>query len=114
MFHLLYRRSILTKRWPEAHSSDGPGISVRFNKGISSAAINAIQRGPGICGMNPYFKHEMQSTEDDVSELVLFTDNFTDKTSAPNHNFPETPEWRRRDLIKPHSSKPNLWQHYKW
>ena len=61
---------------------------------------------------NPHFKHEMQLAEDGAYELVLFTDASTEKRSALNHNFPGTPEWRTRDLFKPHPSKPNLWQYY--
>jgi len=61
---------------------------------------------------NPYFKHQMQPTEDGSYELVLFTDASTEKRSALNHNFPGTAEWRTRDLFKPHPSKPDLWQYY--
>ncbi|KAF4627477.1 hypothetical protein G7Y89_g10678 [Cudoniella acicularis] len=61
---------------------------------------------------NPHFKHVMELAEDGAYELVLFTDASTEKRSALNHNFPGTPEWRTRDLFKPHPSKPNLWQYY--
>lgn len=61
---------------------------------------------------NPHFKFRMELTEDGAYELVLLTDETTEKTSALNHNVPGTSEWWTRDLFKSHPTKPNLWKYY--
>ena len=69
---------------------------------------------------HPAFKVEMQPVgvgeeADSVNELVLFTDETTQKMSALNHNFPKTRgEWRTKDLFLRHPSpgKGNLWKYY--
>ncbi|KAF2472981.1 putative NRPS-like enzyme [Lindgomyces ingoldianus] len=63
---------------------------------------------------NPYFKVEMQPSEDEhgAFELVLYADSSTEKISALNHNMPGTPIYRTKDLFKQHPEKPQLWQYY--
>lgn len=63
---------------------------------------------------NPNFKLEMQPSEDEIgaSEMVLFTDNSTERMSALNHNLPGTTEWRTKDLFLPHPTKPDLWSYF--
>lgn len=63
---------------------------------------------------NPNFKLEMQPSEDEngAFEMVLFTDQTTERMSALNHNLPGTTEWRTKDLFKPHPTKQNLWSYY--
>ena len=61
---------------------------------------------------NPHFPLEMKLAEDGAYELVLFSNDSTDKMSALNHNVPGTSVWRTRDLFKRHPSKENLWQYY--
>ncbi|TGO62823.1 hypothetical protein BCON_0017g00660 [Botryotinia convoluta] len=63
---------------------------------------------------NPNFKLEMQPSEDEdrAYELVLFTDESTERMSALNHNLPGTKEWRTKDLFMPHPKKQNLWRYY--
>ena len=59
---------------------------------------------------HPCRKIELQPSEDDAYELVVFSDDSTERTSGLNHNFPDKKEWRTKDLFKPHPKKPNLWR----
>jgi thioester reductase-like protein len=63
---------------------------------------------------NPTFKLEMQPSDDEIGafEMVLFTDDSTERMSALNHNLPGTTEWRTKDLFMPHPTKPNLWTYF--
>ena len=61
---------------------------------------------------NSCFKLEMQPSDDDAYELVLYSDASTESMSALYHNLPGTRKWRTKDLFKPHPSKPNLWRYY--
>ena len=62
--------------------------------------------------LHPDAKQEMQRLEDneELYELVLHTDETTERTSSLNHNFPHLKEWRTKDIFVPHPSKPNLWK----
>ena len=59
---------------------------------------------------HPDFKCEMQPSDDDAFEMVLFPDASTERSSALNHNFPHIREYRTKDLFKPHPTKRNLWR----
>jgi thioester reductase-like protein len=59
---------------------------------------------------HPNEQFELQPTEEGAFELVLLTDKGVEHTSSLYHNFPLEPEWRTKDLFKPHPTKPGLWK----
>lgn len=59
---------------------------------------------------HPSVKQQMQPSDDDAYELVIFPDASTTGILQLGHNFPNVEEWRTRDLFKPHPVKPHLWR----
>lgn len=59
---------------------------------------------------HPCRKIELQPSENAAYELVVLSDDSTERTSGLNHNFPDKKYWRTKDLFKPHPKNPNLWR----
>ncbi|KAL8934421.1 MAG: hypothetical protein Q9216_005921 [Gyalolechia sp. 2 TL-2023] len=59
---------------------------------------------------NPCRRIELQPSDDDSYELVVFSDDTTGRISGLDHNYPGVKEWRTKDLFKQHPKKPNLWR----
>ena len=61
---------------------------------------------------HPQAKIRMEPSEDESFELVLLNDSDPNAVGIAGafYNFPESHEWRTRDLFKSHPEKPNLWR----
>ena len=59
---------------------------------------------------HPNMRFELQPSDDDAFELVVFADASTEESIALNHNYPGVKEWHTKDLFKPHPTKENLWR----
>ena len=62
--------------------------------------------------LHPSAKQEMQRIEgsEDLYELVVYSDETTERTSSLNHNYPGLREWHTKDIFVRHPSKPKLWK----
>ena len=59
---------------------------------------------------HPASNLELQPSDDDAFELVIFGSKDTIVSEALNHNYPGVKEWRTKDLFKPHPTKKGLWR----
>ena len=59
---------------------------------------------------NPCRKLELQPSEDEAYELVVFSDHTTRQISGLDHNYPGVKAWHTKDLFKPHPSNSNIWR----
>ena len=59
---------------------------------------------------HPSCKLEMQPSEDEAYEMILYISQNSEEMSALSYNFPDTQIWRTKDLFKPHPTKPGLWR----
>lgn len=61
---------------------------------------------------HPIYECKMDMVEQDVYELVVPLSPKHAWIQGPFQTFPESKEWRTRDLFKQHPSRPNLWRFY--
>lgn len=62
---------------------------------------------------HPTVGADMQPSVDDSYELVFQRDSsLRENVLGLSSNFPDVQEWHTKDLFRPHSNKPNLWQFY--
>lgn len=66
----------------------------------------------GYMEFQPSVKLTMRplGSEGGVCELVLHTDDTTEKITAFSHNLPGLESYETRDLFMPHATKPGLWR----
>lgn len=59
---------------------------------------------------HPSYQADMQPSEDDAYEMVLYRDPKLQGIRSLSCNFPDVEEWHTRDLFRPHPTKSNLWR----